>query len=269
MCPCKYRRCRVSPHSFSLLCTNTYLLLFGFENNKLWFPTGLDCIKHGVVLQRKMQRMKSVIRKWAKCVYKSPEQKEGCWVSSTNPHWPHFKTGTANTNTVSLHASFGLTPAAATSPSFDICENVSTEHDGQLSTVSLLPETVTEQVKHCGGTESNIILLVVEPPHAELVTISTAHAKQTTHRFRGQEGAAQRSEGEVCRCWWSKLKVRWKNRGQAWWEGEGSPTLLCHLYPEPGPAPSLSWVDGSGSESVKSLRRRETHVHLLKQRGNL
>lgn len=43
----------------------------------------------------------------------------------------------------------------------------------------------------------------------------------------------------------------------------GSPTLLSHLKAsEPGPDPSLSIVDGSGSESVKSLRRRETHVHL-------
>lgn len=43
---------------------------------------------------------------------------------------------------------------------------------------------------------------------------------------------------------------------------KGSPTLLSHLNPEPGPAPSLSIVDGSGSESVKSFRRRETHFHL-------
>ncbi len=43
----------------------------------------------------------------------------------------------------------------------------------------------------------------------------------------------------------------------------GSPTLLSHL--NPGPAPSLSIVDGSGSESVKSFRRRETHVHLNKK----
>lgn len=44
--------------------------------------------------------------------------------------------------------------------------------------------------------------------------------------------------------------------------GKGSPTLLSHLNAVPGPDPSLSTVDGSGSESVKSLRRRETHVHL-------
>lgn len=49
----------------------------------------------------------------------------------------------------------------------------------------------------------------------------------------------------------------------------GSPTLLSHLNPELGPAPSLSIVDGSGSESVKSLRRKETHVHLLKQSMDL
>lgn len=44
--------------------------------------------------------------------------------------------------------------------------------------------------------------------------------------------------------------------------GKGSPTLLSHLNAESVPDPSLSTVDGSGSESVKSLRRRETHVHL-------
>lgn len=45
-------------------------------------------------------------------------------------------------------------------------------------------------------------------------------------------------------------------------EGEGPPTLVSHLNPEPGPAPSLSIADGSGSESVKSLRRKKTHIHL-------
>lgn len=44
--------------------------------------------------------------------------------------------------------------------------------------------------------------------------------------------------------------------------GKGSPTLLSHLNAESVPDPSLSTVDGSGSESVKSLRRRKTHVHL-------
>lgn len=59
-----------------------------------------------------------------------------------------------------------------------------------------------------------------------------------------------------------------EQQGQAGWGRTSSPTLLSQLNPEPGPAPSLSRVDGSGSESVKSLRRRETHIHLSKSSGD-
>ena len=40
-----------------------------------------------------------------------------------------------------------------------------------------------------------------------------------------------------------------------------SPTLLFHLNPEAAPVPSLSAVEDSGSESVKSFKE-ETHIDL-------
>lgn len=85
-----------------------------------------------------------------------------------------------------------------------------------------------------------------------------------TNCFSSQEWAPNRSEGKGLQL----LVIEAKDKGkveeqQGRLGGKGSsPTLLSHLNPEPGPAPSLSIVDGSGSESVKSLRRRETHIHL-------
>lgn len=128
-----------------------------------------------------LHRTTTETRKWANYVSNSPDHKEGwgCAISlHTHTHTPGGHTG---------------------------LRGLYSEWSSTLVLRNRLARYFWDALRkqEVGSTEPN---QTVEPPHTELVTISTANAKQTVSVANSEHQTGQK--GKVCSCWWLKPKVK-------------------------------------------------------------